>query len=122
MKKSRFVKFLVLTLALVMLLNVTASAVSYYSWSCNGVSCHGECAATNASTVANSPMYIQVLVVCTYKDANDFTKTTRNQADNAGTRITAYVTLPSGSTQIYTEGVHWTGSCGPYYTDYGYYL
>lgn len=114
MKKNRIVKFLALTLALVMLLSVTASAVS---WTCNGASCSGSCGPTSATTTAGSPMYVKARVVSYYYLGGRYLNTA-SEADNAGTSITTYVSLPSGSIFDNSVGVHWSGNCGPYYSSY----
>lgn len=98
---------LALVFALAMLLSVTVYAVS---WTENGVSCSGYCGPKSATTTAGSPMYIEANVYCEFVDPSGDFKTTRNEADNAGTLIIAYATIPSGSIMLVTEGMHRAGN------------
>lgn len=107
MTKRRIIKMLALVFALAMLLSVTAYAVS---WNQDGISCSGYCGPKSATTTASVPIYIEANVYCEYQEPSGKIKTTQSTATNAGTSITAYADIPSGSTMYATEGMHRVGS------------
>lgn len=116
MKKGKLWKGFVLAMAMVMLFSVTAFAYDV-SWYEAGAFCTGEVGRTSATTTAGTPMYVEAIVYCEYY-IGGILKNTREESTNAGTRITAYATIPSGGNVQKTEGAHRAGNSIYYFTNY----
>ena len=113
MKRCKVFKFLALAMALAMLLSITAFAypqsVSFSAG--NGVTATGSCGYRSATTSASSPVYISVEVQFVYYNTFGYLVDRENNASNAGTSISASVTVPSDfKTHFTTIGSHIAGS------------
>ena len=112
MKKGRLFKGLVLAMAMVMLLSVTAFAGSSVSWSTDGgASAHGSCGMFSASTSVSSPMYVAASFTTVYLNQYAFYRETGDSASNMGTSVTASTSTPSDyAAHDSTSASHTAGS------------
>lgn len=95
MKKGRLFKGLVLAMAMVMLLSVTAFAGTSISWNANGISASGSVGYTSGSTSASDYTAIYVQVAFTYIRANNSARTVYDSTSSAAKNVYASVSVPS---------------------------
>ena len=118
MKKGRLFKGLVLAMAMVMLLSVTAFAGTSVSWNAKGISASGSVGYTSGSTSASDYTSIYVEVAFTYINSRNQAVTVYDSTSNAAKVVHASVSVPSDFVgHNVTNGTH-TVNGSTNYTEY----